>query len=376
MAMKLPTLYKVKKKILQWDIETRHSPEYSEYIITHGQKDGKLQTTSTMVTQGKNLGKANETSIEQQCDLEAKALWQRQIDRKGYSTIRIKNMDTDVYDEGVVKLPSPMLALEYDKFAHKVVFPCYIQPKLDGVRCLAYLRDDKVVLVSRQRKEFNHLDHLRSELYTYLKAYPKLILDGELYSHKYTFQEIISAIKRDEPNDLTKDVEYHVYDMISNDDFSTRETLLKNYFVDGFVKSVETQVIQSADEIEKWHEVYTKQGYEGLMVRNASGKYKQDGRSQDLLKYKKFMEQEFPIVGANQNKGKLSNTCTFQLEHNGVTFSAMPDGSEEERAKLYQDWKDGNIKVGDLATVTFFSWSTSESPIPRFPIFKSVRSYE
>jgi hypothetical protein len=117
-------------------------------------------------------------------------------------------------------------------------------------------------------------------------------------------------------------------------------------------------------------------GFEGAMIRNSAGGYKQDGRSQDLLKYKKFMEQEFPIVGASQNKGKLSNTCTFQLEHNGVTFSAMPDGSEEERAKLYQDWKDGNIKVGDLATVTFFSWSTSESPIPRFPIFKSVRSYE
>lgn len=137
MAMKLPTLYKIKKKVLQWEIETRHSPEYSEYIITHGQKDGKLQTTSTMVTQGKNLGKANETSIQEQCDLEAKALWQKQIDRKGYNLGGEGKLEDGsslfIYENYAV--PSPMLALEYDKFAHKVVFPCYIQPKLDG--CLS-----------------------------------------------------------------------------------------------------------------------------------------------------------------------------------------------------------------------------------------------
>lgn len=128
--MKLPTLYKIKQKVLQWEIETFHYPEYSEYKVTHGQKGGKLQTTSTMITQGKNIGKANETSIEQQCEAEAKALWQKQIDRKNYSQFTDSGKD---YTVSVTKsLYSPMLALEYEKFAHKVVYPCHVSVKLDG----------------------------------------------------------------------------------------------------------------------------------------------------------------------------------------------------------------------------------------------------
>jgi ATP-dependent DNA ligase len=156
--------------------------------------------------------------------------------------------------------------------------------------------------------------------------------------------------------------------MISEDDFSHRATLIQNYFMDGFVKGVDTQLIKSIEEIEHWHEVYTKQGYEGLMIRNASGKYKQDGRSQDLLKYKKFLDMEFPIVGADQNKGKLANTCTFRCTHNGAEFNVMPEGTQEEREQMYTDWKDGAIKAGDLLTVKFFSWTNSEKPVPRFPI--------
>lgn len=384
MAMKLPTLYKLKKKLLVWEIETLHPPLYNKpvYKITFGQKGGKMQETITEVPSGKNIGKANETTPEEQCDLEAKSLWQKQIDRKGYST-GIKQLDNNqpvnsIKDivVGLNGLPSPMLAVEYEKFAHKVKFPCYVQPKLDGVRCLAYLENGKVVLLSRQRKEFNHLSHIRDELLPALKEHTGLILDGELYSHKYSFQEIISAIKRDTPNNLTEEIEYHVYDIVNPDKFFQRLDFIHQNIYIGSVKPVDTKLINSLDNIDYWHNYYTKRGYEGLMIRNKEGLYKQDGRSQDLLKYKKFIDQEFPIVGASQNKGKLSNTCTFRCECNGTTFDVMPEGSEAERAQLYKDWKNGVIKKGDLATVKFFSWSTSVPQVPRFPIMKGVRSYE
>lgn len=383
LKMKFTPLYKVKKKILVWMIETKHYDLYSEYTVTHGQKDGKLQSTSTKIDSGKNIGKANETSIEQQCELEAKALWQKQIDRKGYH--EDMGSSTNIIRTIMIpSVPSPMLAVEYDKCPHKVEFPCYVQPKLDGVRCLAYLRADRVVLLSRQRKEFNHLDHIRNQLAPLFQKFPDLILDGELYSHKYTFQEIISAIKRDEPNDLTKEVEYHIYDIVESKTpfkdrldsiFNDIVPILKQYNTT-HINNVYTTKVNSEGEIKMEHGVWTKSGYEGVMIRNAKGMYKQDGRSQDLLKYKKFMDQEFPIVGADQNKGKLSNTCTFQLDYNGTVFSAMPDGSEEERSQLYEDWKKGLIKKGDLATVKFFNWTNGEHPVPRFPILKAVRSYE
>ena len=379
--MILPELRKYKSnKILTWSIKTDHYPAYSTYTITHGQLKGKLQTTTTEVRSGKNLGKANETTVEKQCDLEAKALWQKQIDRKGYSDPKLCVIPASML------YISPMLAVEYDKFAHKVKFPCYVQPKLDGVRCLAYLdsfNPNNVILQSRQRKEFNHLNHIRSALLPIFKERPHLILDGELYSHNYTFQEIISAIKRDEPNHLTAEVEYHIYDIVSNKPYKDRYKELQTIAINEIkfknrnsLKWVYTSNVIQQDGFEEWHRKFTSQGYEGIMIRNADGLYKQDGRSQDLLKYKKFIDQEFPIVGAEQNKGKLSNTCTFQLSHNNVTFSAMPEGSLEEREQLYEDWKNGVIKKGDLATVKFFSWTTGQNPIPRFPILKSIRNYE
>lgn len=117
-------------------------------------------------------------------------------------------------------------------------------------------------------------------------------------------------------------------------------------------------------------------GYEGIMIRNYAGLYKEDGRSQNLLKYKKFIDQEFPIVGAIRNKGKLENTCVFVCDHNGEEFKVMCEGSQEEREKLWSDWKNGKIQAGDKLTVKFFSWTSSDKPVPRFPIGVGVRNYE
>lgn len=244
-------------------------------------------------------------------------------------------------------------------------------------RCLAFLEGGSVILQSRQHKRFNHLDHLRSELLPILQTNPTLVFDGELYSHKYTFQEIISAVKRDDANSLTGEVEYHVYDLITPGGFSDRFKLLKSLVGDQkFIKLVDAPLIQSSDQIEDYHKKWTAEGYEGVMIRNSAGEYKQDGRSQDLLKYKKFLEEDFKIVGATQNKGKLVNTCTFKCECNGTTFDCICEGTQEEREQLWADWQRGAIKVGDVLSVRFFSWSTSKNKTPRFPVGKVIRSYE
>lgn len=377
MAMSLPTLYKIKgKKVLEWDIEVNHCDDWSEYTISFGQQNGKKQSTSTAIRQGKNIGKANETTVREQCDLEAKALWQKQIDRKGY--VLGINLGVDLLTGQVVgdnKLPSPMLAHEYEKHSKKLEFPFFVQPKLDGVRCLAYLRDGKVVLLSRQRKEFENLDHIRNDLLLTFTKHPKLVLDGELYVHGAAFEEIISAVKK--PNALSPKLQFHVYDTIRPEKYLDRlDFLEKNVLVTNNIVLVKSGMIKSTEEIEYWHEYYTKHGYEGIMLRNLNGLYKEDGRSYDLLKYKKFITQEFRIVGAAKNKGKLENTCVFELDHNGTSFKAMPDGTQASREQLWTEWNNGSIKVGDIATIKFFAWTVGENPVPRFPIFVCLRNYE
>jgi DNA ligase 1 len=375
--IKLPTLYKSKNgKVQQWSVYTTVVDGIPTYIVNHGYVGGSIQETSTQVKQGKNVGHINETTAEEQCDLEAKALWTRQKDRKGYAG-QITTQKVDI---------APMLAHSYDDYPHKLSFPAYLQPKLDGIRCLAYMEAGEVKLLSRQRKEFKHLDHIREDLAkTFFSKCRNLILDGELYRHGTAFQSIISAVKRDVPSPETKHIHYNIYD---NCDpkygfFTRNEYLTKvwcsscKYLPNQSLELVDTHWVTNKDEVDEWWKKYTNEGYEGVMLRNCKGLYVADKRSSDLLKYKKFKDAEFPIVGAYENKGKLQGTCVFEMvTKEGTPFRAMPEGSDDIRTQYWEDWKNGVIKKGMVGTVKFFSWSDSKPPVPRFPIFVSLRDYE
>lgn len=372
--MILPTLYKTKDgKTLFWEIATQNSNP-PKYVVKHGYVGGAVQETSTDVPEGKNTGRANETTATEQCELEAKSLWTKQKERKGYTE-----------DKSGVKLElAPMLAHSYDEYPNKVRFPLLIQPKLDGIRCLAFMRDNSVVLLSRQRKEFKHLDHIRDVLKkTFFAANHKIILDGELYAHGTKFQSIISAVKRDEPSKDTSNIEYHIYDNMQLEyGCYTRIKYLENLFVQfgtkpaGIVKLVDSRMVNNQTDIDKWHLHYTNKGYEGLILRNTHGLYTPDKRSFDLLKYKKFKDQEFKIVGAEENKGKCKGQCSLICEtKEGTQFKVKPEGSDAQREQYWQDWLDGKLK-GKYITVRFFSWTDSTPSVPRFPVGVAIRDYE
>ncbi len=375
--MILPKLFKSKNgKVQEWSVRTALVGGVPRYIVNHGYVGGSIQETYTEVKQGKNVGHANETTAEEQCELEAKSEWNKHKDRKGYS----EQLTTQAVDI------APMLAHSYDDYPHKLSYPAYLQPKLDGIRCLAYMEGGEVKLLSRQRKQFKHLDHIREDLEsTFLRKGRTLILDGELYCHGTAFQTIISAVKRDEASPETKNIEYHIYD---NCDpkygfFTRNEYLTKiwakdcKYLPNQALRLVDTHWVKDKEEIHDWWKHYTEKGYEGVMLRNTKGMYVADKRSSDLLKYKKFRDAEFPIVDATENSGKLRGTCTFTLlTKDGTPFKAMPEGADHVRAQYWEDWKSGKIKKGDKGTVKFFSWSDSKPPVPRFPIFVALRDYE
>ena len=106
----------------------------------------------------------------------------------------------------------PMLAKDFEKRKKKVKYPVDVQPKLDGVRCLAFWKDDRVVLLSRGAKEYT-LPHIAKELTAILKECPTLVLDGEAYAHGVGFQTSMSYIKR--LQDDTVKIRYHVYDLLN-----------------------------------------------------------------------------------------------------------------------------------------------------------------
>lgn len=378
--MKLPTLYKTTStgKLQEWSIEVEDHGSFARYTVTHGQRGGKLQTTHTDITKGKNIGRANETSPYEQAVSEAQSQWNKKKDRRGYS-------EGAVVTAGSTKKFRPMLAKSYNHPEHgldslkdgkHIIYPCYIQPKLDGIRC----NTNRSAAYSRQGKKFKVLSHIVDKV-SQINNTGFEFIDGELYNHqnKDNFQEIVSAVKRDEPNHLTNSIEYHVYDVVINNmHFEDRMKWIEDNITPcDVIKVVPSHLIVDPEELKNKYYEFIGMGYEGAIVRNKKGFYKVDGRSADLQKVKEFQEQEFPIVGAYENKGKQAGQCTFVCETpDGTTFGVKPKGTEEERSQYWKDWNNGTINSGDLLTVAFFSMTTSENPVPRFPIGKSIRNYE
>lgn len=365
----LPKLYKLSStgKVYEWQIGYDVHLSGGIYAVRHGQVGGKIQQTSTVVSEGKNIDKANETTPLQQAELEANSLWNKQKDRKGYSLT--------VPQEKPFR---PMLAQKFSEHSKKIQYPAFVQRKIDGIRCITYydVIEEKVVYMSRQGKFFNTLEHLTPELRSVLRV--GHVLDGELYNHalKNDFQKLVSLIRRDKPVKDSSLIQYHVYDMISEYDFDTRRRTLSSLLTNmKQVKTVETYEVSTPEEVKTYHDAFVQDGYEGAMVRNKIGPYEIDTRSYNLQKYKEFMDEEFKIVGAEENKGKQEGQCSLIcVTQTGQTFAVKPKGSDYERCQIWEDFCDGTIVPGDMLTVRFFGYTNDG--IPRFPIGLVIRNYE
>lgn len=370
------TLFKTDqlKNVRQWKIWCNRYTNHSIYTQEYGRVDGKLQQTHTKIGAGKNIGKVNETSHWDQCISEATSLWTKKRDRNGYA-------EKNVQPTAVVR-PRPMLAKSYNmagsdlsvlKDGGKIKFPCYVQPKLDGVKCLCTITPEGCELRSRQNKQWHILKHIQLAI-NKLQLPIGTTLDGELYIHGESFQNLTSAIKRDKPSKNTDKIEYHIYDMVAEEGYAQRHTKLAALITTGdSLKLVLTSVVADHQAVEFFHSYYISKGYEGIMLRNKLGRYKDGGRSVDLQKVKKFIDEEFKIVDAYQNKGRQVKQCTFVCEtKDGTKFGVKPEGTEQQREQYWIDWQDGRLK-NCLLTVRFFSWTTSTKPVPRFPVGVAIR---
>jgi len=361
MSKKFKTLYAKSStgKVKQWSIEASGNT----IIECWGYTDGKKQEQHKSVY-GKNIGRSNATSPEQQCELECQSKWQKKIDEQ-YTTD--KDSIKDYKDQEILL---PMLALRYQERKHNIKFPCYVQPKLNGVRCVFQNNE----FVSRGGKVYETLDHLRPELEDLDINVP----DGEIYIHGMSFQEIVRRVKKYR-KDKTEELEYWIYDQINKDTFEVRNKKIANNFSKNksmklvYVPTVE---VNSEIEIKKWHDKWVQEGFEGVIIRNKEGLYKVKHRSADLQKYKMFEDNEFTIIGGHEGSGPDVGTVVFEVETTDhKKFSVRPKGTREMRAEWFKNLKK---LIGKELTVRY--QQLSDSNIPIFPVGimvdANVRDYE
>jgi DNA ligase-1 len=362
--MKLPVLFTLSKsgKKQSWEIQVVDEGNQSRTIVKYGFIDGKTTINERITKVGKFIGNINETSHYQQAVNEARSKWNKKKDML-YKEEEFDLINTVQKNLQLPKSILPMLALDYEKRGKDIVFPCFVQPKIDGAR--AIYRDGN--MYSRTGKVFPKVAHILDELKN-----TNLVIDGELYSYDMTFQEVIGAIKKNKLE--SKKLVYIVYDIIDlENDYHTRLEILGKA-VEKFKNTllINTEVCGKEKDILKFHDKYVKEGYEGLILRNFNGKYEMKHRSKNLQKFKKFMDEEFEIIGATEGSGKEEGLVIWIAKtKDGKTFTVRPKGSYNERKALF---KNAKKHIGKMLTVKYFE--LTDEGIPRFPIGISIRDYE
>ena len=274
----------------------------------------------------------------------------------------------------------PMLAHKFDDSRVDWSQPVYIQPKLDGVRCL-FTKDGAY---SRTGKKFMNLAHIELALIPFFKQQPDVVLDGELYNHelKDDFEKIISLVRKQKPTaddrlDAQHLVQFHVYDYFDGviyDSYKTRmHQLGVSNIYDKQIKYVQAYKVNNYDESRIYHKDFLNQGYEGSIIR-LDGLYKH-GRSYDLMKFKDFSDAEATIVGYELGKGKRTGTLGkfLMMDDEGVQFGCPP-GKGYSYKDLANMLLNINDYIGQRATFTYFQRTQAGSY--RHPLFKCIRNYE
>ena len=275
----------------------------------------------------------------------------------------------------------PMLAHKVNDKKIDFTKPVFIQPKLDGVRCI-FTKDGAY---SRTGKKFHNLQHLELRLKGFFKLNPDVQLDGELYNHalRDDFEQIISLVRKQKPTDedrlnAQKLIQYHVYDyIVPFIGYEARlDWLLSNKVLwwGNVIIPVETHRVNKYEEAANMHyDGFLKQGYEGSMLR-LNGAYEQK-RSYNLQKFKDFSDDEATIVGYEAGKGKRTGTLGkfFMMDDKGIEFGCPP-GKGYNYKDLANILDNVHDYIGKRATFTYFERTKAGNY--RHPQFKCIRDYE
>jgi len=468
LVQSFPTLYAIDKngKIKIWTTAVLQPVDkklaaagYASSRTTHGYINGKQQATYRDYNTGKNIGRSNETTPLAQCISETRRKWTDKKEKEAYTETKPAD-----YGEGYGDISGgwcaddgddddggegdggegggaasdtgpflPMLAQTFNpadaivsgaagagagsKKKKVITFPCFVQPKLDGLRCVSYATRGgavcEVALQSRTGAFFTGLPHIAAALRPYLSQHPSIVIDGELYTDQMPFEELAGLIKKkkitDSDVERLKKVKYHVYDIydrmnenmpyserlivlasavrrcgcVANDAFSAgvavaaggrmlrsaATPVVATEETAAVVILVRTEKVAVLGDFRRLFAEFVEAGYEGIMLRNVAGVYRANYRSNDLQKYKEFMEDEYRIIDFKEGEGRDAGAVIWVCETADCKeFTVRPRGTMTQRREWFND---GESYIGKNLTVVY--QELTEDGKPRFPVGKCVR---
>lgn len=323
----------------------------------------------TKTAKPKNLGKSNETTAEQQAELEVASFIKDKLTKAYFLT-------SEEAEESVVIMP--MLAKDYNKEKHKIKWGEEVvlaQPKLDGMRCLAFITKEGIVtLMSRGGKVINNMFHIEKDL---SKIKRDLILDGELYVHGEGFETNMSYVKKYSEGNSER-IQFNVYDTVLEDTYIERYSKVKSIvesLSSGNVVMVGYDFIYDEAELKEAHKKYIELGYEGSMVKLSRSGYKSNVRVSELLKYKDFIDIQLPILDIipAENRPDWGQPVYFWEGASGHILgdNIIGSGTKMTHEQKMELLKNKEQFIGKIAEVRFFEYS--DKGVPRFPVTVGIR---
>lgn len=374
----------------EWD-EERHG-----YVIqrSYGQVKGKTTLSPAIIVDRTKQKRTWKEQLELQYNSEVK----KYLD-KGYVKVDKHPNDyaedelNEIFGEvktnqyGVIK---PMLAKQADKVTNKKIFDkeWLASRKLDGVRCLMYYKDGEVHTASRGGEHYDYsTEHIRTNpsLVSLFEKNPNIILDGELFRRFKSLQQI-SGAARMEKNAYECDwLQYWIYDCYipevkASNRIKKLEEIAKDYSIPIYHSPKEDELntsifilehikVSGWDNIEALHDTYVSEGFEGVVIRNPDKLYKPGGRTNDMIKIKKYKSEDFKVIGYKLGlRGSEDMTFTCELE-DGRTFEAMPVGNRDTKEEYVENFE--TKYKGHKAECTYFNYSDEGIPTqPKLRVFR------
>ena len=374
--------------------EEWHEPEHG-YIIqrTYGQVGGKT-TSSPPIIVSKTKQKRNWV---EQYTLQFNSEVKKQLD-KGYVEVpKHPNEYTEqelseIFGEvatnqkGIIK---PMLAKQESKLTNRKILDkeWLCSRKIDGVRALFYWDGKEIHTASRGGEGYDPATtHIRENesLINFFKENPTIILDGELYKHGKTLQQI-SGAARLEKNAYDCDwLQYFVYDCYFADKpdmvAKERQSFLSSNFpypvnsefnevIGAEIIIVDQHKVSGEENIWKLHDQYVSEGFEGCVIRDPNRPYKPNGRTNDMLKFKNYKSEDFKVIDYQLGSRGSEDMCFICELEDGRTFKAMPCGTREDKEEYIANFE--SKYKGHLLECTYFNLSDDGIPTqPKGRVFR------
>ena len=310
------------------------------------------------------------------CVEESEEKWMRNVLKKrfsiGLATKSINKVFPELIETFEVQLAEKMTSRVMKKLPGVI----RIEPKLDGIRCIAIVRNGDCNIFARSGKQIVNFDETIGQE---LASLPEGVYDGEIMDED--FVALMRQLHRKEDKNV-KNSYLALFDFVSLEEWDSRKGTQPMSFrreklescLSGksfkYLRLVDQKIVEkSVENIDRHHARYVQQGYEGAMVKNPVLPYS-FGRSDAVIKIKSFLDADLTVIGYKEGTGRHAGKLgSILVDFNGIEVNVGSGFDDEMRSEV---WANKDSYIGMTAEVRYQEVTADGSL--RFPTFVCWRT--